>query len=382
MPNSEPWTEEEFTRLRQQTDPIADQVVNELIQSQDLNALRGLFNQLRENEDVKNEGLPTNIQSYFNLTSELPKWADPEKIKIGQQVYAKYGPQIALCLLCKSLPEAYACANGAKVLYATGRMTEHNGSLEIFTRRLMETSQFVVNVCIPGGLDPNGKGIITAQKVRLIHASIRYYIKLNAWPAQTYGQPINQMDMAGTLQSFSALTIQGLDMLKIDLSPAEKEGYYHCWRVVGHIIGLKEDLNPPTYQKGLALGEAILANQIARSKEGVELTRAVCQFMVNMLPGNIFKHAPEAIIRFLVGDKIADMLELEPHDTLLDKIVQRLSRNVFHHLEKIENKDKILTQIIEEMNMKLMQGMLNHFNDHKQIHFYVPPDLRQNWNLN
>ena len=53
----------------------------------------------------------------------------------SQKVFAKHGPQISLSLLCKSLPEAYACANGAKVLYATGRMTERNGSLDVFTRR-------------------------------------------------------------------------------------------------------------------------------------------------------------------------------------------------------------------------------------------------------
>ena len=69
--------------------------------------------------------------------------------------------------MCKSLPEAYVCANGAKVLYTTGRMTEQSGNLNVFTRRLMETAQFVINVCSPGGLSDTGSGIITAQKVRL-----------------------------------------------------------------------------------------------------------------------------------------------------------------------------------------------------------------------
>src|SRR6201999_3276000 len=125
-----------------------------------------------------------------------------------QEVFACYGPQICLCLLCKSLPEAYACAKGAQVLYRTGRLTDQDGTMRTFTRRLMETSQFVVNVCIPGGLEPNGKGIVTSQKVRLIHAAIRYFIKKGEWDVATLGEPINQEDMAGTLQSFSTLILQ------------------------------------------------------------------------------------------------------------------------------------------------------------------------------
>ena len=131
----------------------------------------------------------------------------------------------------------------------------------------METAQFVVNVCIPGGLESNGRGIITAQKVRLIHAAIRYYIKRHDWPIEEYGEPINQQDMAGTLQSFSTLIIQGLEKMSIDLTLEEKEGYYHCWRVVGFIMGVEEELNPPTYLEGFALGQAILKDQIALQKK-------------------------------------------------------------------------------------------------------------------
>ena len=155
--------------FRIKTDPTADKVINDLIETSEIESINKLFLQLSSNEDLSKSNLPDSVKDYFEKTSELPGWIDQEKVLAGQKVFAKHGPQIALSLLCKSLPEAYACANGAKVLYATGRMTQRNGSLEMFTKRLMETSQFVVNVCIPGGLDPKGKGIITAQKVRLIH---------------------------------------------------------------------------------------------------------------------------------------------------------------------------------------------------------------------
>lgn len=367
---------------RLKSDPIADNVITSIIQKSEVEGINNLFLKLRGNTDLSEVDLPESVKDYFEQTKKLPDWIDQKKIKMGQKVFAKHGPQISLSLLCKSLPEAYACANGAKVLYATGRMTERNGSLDVFTRRLMETAQFVVNVCIPGGLDPGGKGVITAQKVRLIHAAIRYYIKRHEWPIEKYGEPINQQDMAGTLQSFSTLIIEGLEKMKIDLSEEEKEGYYHCWRVVGFIMGVDEHLNPPTYKEGYSLGLAILKDQIAPSKEGEILTQAVCNFMTDILPGNIFKDMPEIIIRFLVGDKIAEDLGIREDRILRDKIFPKLLGLVFHSGDEIMDSNKFISKIIERMNMHLLQAMLNHFNENKQVRFDIPPNLRQDWKLN
>ena len=376
------WSKEAFNALRQKTDPIADRVIEEIIETSGLDAINTLFTQLRENDDILNIDFSQPVKDYFLKTSKLPDWIDDKKVLIGQTVFAKYGPEISLCLLCKSLPEAYACSNGAQVLYKTGRLTEQDGSLAIFTRRLMETSQFVVNVCTPGGLDPNGKGIITAQKIRLIHAAIRYYLKNKDWPSEEYGEPINQQDMAGTLQSFSALTLDGLETLSISLTEEEKDGYYHSWRVVGYIMGLEEELNPPTYEEGTRLGKAILKDQIKPSPEGVALTEAVCHFMTNLLPGNLFKHTPEAIMRFLIGDEIAEILELNTANNLVSKIIPRLLGVAFHSIEETEKSNSFVLKIIEHVNLHLLQSMLNHFNEDKQIRFYIPPNLRGDWNLN
>jgi hypothetical protein len=66
--------------------------------------------------------------------------------------------------MCRSLPEAYACKKGAQVLHQTGRLSEGtDGSLERFKRRLMETSQFVVNICTPGVYSSDGSGTIIGQ---------------------------------------------------------------------------------------------------------------------------------------------------------------------------------------------------------------------------
>lgn len=376
-----PLSDIDLQKFRLKTDPVADKVIEEIISTSGVESINTLFSQLRDNTDIPKSDMPEAVKTYFEQTKTLPNWIDQAKIKIGQAVFAEHGPQISLSLLCKSLPEAYACANGAKVLYATGRMTERNGSLDVFTRRLMETAQFVVNVCSPGGLDPEGNGIITAQKVRLIHAAIRFYIKHHDrnWSTNQYGEPINQQDMAGTLQSFSTLIIEGLERMKLDLTEEQKEGYYHCWRVIGFIMGVEDELNPPTYSEGYALGQTILKSQIAPSKEGVALTKAVCDFMGSMLPGAIYKDIPEIIIRFLVKDDIADDLGLEKHNTLKSKLVPELLDELFLTMDKVENASHFMKKLIEHMNLFLLQHMLTHFNENKKVRFYIPPNLRDDW---
>lgn len=375
------WSPSELRPYRKITDPIADRVVADIIENDKTEGINKLFSQLRENDDISEINFPKCVADYFEETSELPSFMDQEQVKIGQKVFAQFGPEISLCLMTKSLPEAYACANGAKVLYATGRLTEQSGTLAVFTRRLMETAQFVINVNDEGGLSPKGKGVVTAQKVRLIHAAIRYYLQQHNWPEKYYGMPINQEDMAGTLQSFSTLTLEGLDILKLDLSEEEKQGYYHSWRCIGHVMGVLPELNPVTYQEGYGLGTSILNHQIAPSKEGTELTQAVCNFMKDMMPGEIFDQAPEAIIRHMIGDDIAETLKLDSKLNLIEKMIPKLIGIIFDKLEEVGEEHETLEKIIERVKGYLLQHMLNHFNNDKKVKFYIPPSLRKNWKL-
>jgi hypothetical protein len=378
------FTNEQLEAFRSHSDPLADNVIKKIMASGSGRTISELFDKMIKNNDFKDAELPSEVAEYFNNTHALPTWADQDKIKIGQDVFAEFGPEICLLLMCKSLPEAYACKKGAEVLYQTGRLSEGtDGSLERFKRRLMETSQFVVNICTPGGYDADGSGVITAQKVRLIHAVIRYYIVEHGnWDSELNGLPISQEDIAGTLQSFSALVIEGLSQCGVTLTPKQIDGYFHCWRIAGHLIGLDEALNPPTYAEGLKLGYAILDQQKEGSIAGVELTKALTDFIEGILPGNIFNDTPAVLIRYFVGEKTGDMLGIKEEKGILSKVLPRLLRTVFSEEENLENHSHVYQKIASKVSLAVVQGMFNHFNENKGVHFYIPPGLQENWKLN
>ncbi|MBE8411104.1 DUF2236 domain-containing protein, partial [Leptospira borgpetersenii serovar Ballum] len=128
--------------------------------------------------------------------------------------------------------------------------------------------------------------------VRLMHASIRHFIfESNQWKEE-WGKPINQQDMAGTLQSFSSLILEGLAFSGITLDEEEKDSYIHLWKVTGHILGVLPELSPDTYEDAYALGLSIFQDQRRKSEAGKILAKSLLDFMEYMVPGNLLDGVP------------------------------------------------------------------------------------------
>jgi hypothetical protein len=373
------WDRDFLQSKRAKTDPVADQVIAQIIENGELDAVNKLMEAMTRNEDVPSEGLPDEVIAYFNSTHQLPHWADPDIIKYGEKVYLKHGGSIAFLLMFKSLPECYACAKGVEVLYRTGRLNEQHGSLNVFSRRIAETAQFVVNALSPNGMAPRGKGVVTAQKIRLIHASIRYYLTQSGWDKEKYDEPINQEDMAGTLMSFSALVLEGLDMMGIELTQREKEAYVHCWRVMGYLMGLDEDLLPRNAADALALGHAILDHQIGPSEGGKVLTKALIDFAHQLSPGTAVVEFSDHMMRYLVTDPVADLLGVPAAEKLTEADLAKHTKEVMQKVEDFEKHSAIYKAFAAIFTKSILEGMLVFFNQGKRIHFYIPPDLQREW---
>src|SRR5436190_800161 len=81
-------------------------------------------------------------------------------------------------------------AKAVKVLHMTARLETDA------QRRVIETAQLLVDVMASGGLSPSGAGKRSAQKVRLLHAAVRYLIGKSGQWDPALGVPINQEDLA------------------------------------------------------------------------------------------------------------------------------------------------------------------------------------------
>ncbi|WP_422359291.1 oxygenase MpaB family protein [Reichenbachiella sp.] len=385
-------------QCRLQTDPIADETIAKIINSGFERQINEIFMTVVQNHKFDKEtfaslGAELNqiLFEYFESTCHLPEWADEDLILKGEGVFATYGPEVFMLLNVSSLPLCYTCAKGAQVLYDTGRLLSHKGDIDPLARRLMETAQMVLNVMSPGGLATGGQGIVTTQKVRLIHSSIRYYLKNRRdgknWDVETYGEPINQEDLAGTLMSFAPVILSGLKQLKVELTPEQISAYMHSWKVVGYLMGINENLLPDTYEEGFHLATKILEHQAAPSIAGEALTSSCIQFVNHMIPGDTFDELPGYLMHNFLqeysdacGVDLAKCIGVDHEVGTADHLVLKLTKLLTGTISFFE-RDNFVNEISKPFNKVLLEGIIKFYNSGQRTHFLIPPSLKKNWGV-
>ncbi|BDC50638.1 hypothetical protein F183_A29540 [Bryobacterales bacterium F-183] len=365
---------EYFDRMRQEKDPLADSVVDELFREGTIENVNLVMRTLVANDGIDSAEFPPQVAKFLQDTSKWPTWADPARIENGQQLFWRYGPKIIAILHCYSLPFCYAAEKGVQVLALTGRLSSNP------TRRIIETAQMVVDVLSPGGMDPgSGKGILTAQKVRLMHAAVRRLTLQSGRWNPDWDQPINQEDLVGTLLSFSWVVLDGLQKLGIEVTGAEAEDYQHCWNVVGYILGIREELLPQSAKEAGELASSIKSRLYANCKEGEEMTAALVGMMTHIVPGDAFDFAPAALIRYLMGEEDAALIGVHPN--ALSGLLQHPARLLIRGGSKTLQGVGYYGPLSETFSRLLIVGLIHVMRQGNRPSFQIPQVLRQRWGI-
>jgi len=358
-------------------DPLADNFVAELserLSPKELFVLMRFL--LNEYVWIDYKDLDEKTSEYLSVASQIPDWADEELLKKGSDFFAIHGFEISMILMMKALPATYCCWRGAEVVHATGRMTEHSGNLMAFTRRLMQTSKFVLNVLSKDGITPNGIGVKSAVKVRTLHAFIRHFLKNEDWDTEKYGEPINQEDYAGTMLSFSVFVIEGLERMGVKCTEEERKAYFHVWRVVAHIIGIEPELISDNYDDGSKLGHAILNQQKGASQSGKELTEACVNFCKELMPLRILKFLPQNLMYFLLGSELSEMVGIKKSRNPIVNLLVFLFRVGIKVYEWMKDNIGFVHRIALKYNPKLLDIIIRKFLSETKVPF-SPKILQQ-----
>ncbi len=366
------WNDADLDAMRQLGDPHADLVARAVYDAGQIDAINHLFRTLVANDEPPPRELSPIVRDYFATGARLPEWADRQKILEAQRLFLRYAPLVTVALNCASLPGSYLAAKGARVIQRTGRLSRDP------RRRVVETAQMVFDVMEPGGLSPQGHGIRTAQKVRLMHAAIRHLLLFNErepWDLAELGMPINQEDMAGVMLTFSAAVTESLQKLGVTLTDRECESYLHVWKVVAHLLGLRPELLPEDYADAIRLGDAIERRHFRASLEGQELTVDLTKMLEEAIPGELLDGVPSAMMRFLLEDDRADLLEIAPASafSLLIEIATRLVRAG----DELVDRSHALQTVAERFGLALLRTLLRAERGPRRVTFRLPKALRE-----
>lgn len=406
------WSDPLLDLLRTAGDPYADAVIADHIAalhgvdsgSAGHAAVGTLFTTLIRTRDFAPAEISDHITKYFE-TAGWPAWADAEKVRAGEKLFQRIGPVVLMLLYFKALPECYVCWRGAEVLLRTGRMTEGPASPDVvreigtaptakLERRVLETAQFIIDVMAPGGLVPNGKGVQAARKVRLIHAAIRHFIHADArrhpgvvattmgphigWDFETLGEPINQEDYLGTLMAFSVAMLEGAHMLGLDIDDDERDAYIHCWNLVGHFVGLRDEILPRDFADARHLMDRILERHTGASDAGRLLATALMDLATDMLPKPM-RNLPHFMVRHLTNETTVKALDIKLPEDLLSVLTGVGVELAFAGLDRLEHRSRELAAIVEEITPLFVEAIIKQHNDGKEVEFELPSSLRGQW---
>jgi hypothetical protein len=276
-----------------------------------------------------------------------------------------------------SLPILYAAHPGCEVLVATGRMTRG------IQRRVIETGQFVINVSDPAAWAPEGNGIATVQKVRLMHAAIRHYLRhderwATGWdPA--WRVPICQEDLAGTMLSFSVAVVRSLEMSNITISADERAAFLHLWQVVGHLLGIDERLQPAGYAEAEALLERWMARNHHPTDTSRELMRAMVDFWYARVPGRVFDGVTSGWCRLWIGDELADALGVPPFNWTRRLLALQMA--VWRHEDRFEDRVIPYQAFTRFWTRRLIRALMHIERGGRRPDFTIPERLQYAWGV-
>lgn len=290
--------------MRHEADPLADNAIEAVYQNKNPHKIREILAGLDKNHTPVPHELPEEINSFFEISGKMPTWAQKSLMKKGADFFSRYAGDLMMMLGLFSLPYDYAAAHGARVLYLSERLHNNPG------KRLLDTGQFILNITAKNAFSPRGKAIRSIQKVRLMHAAVRYHVKQSGqWDYIKSGNPVNQEDMAGTNLSISLIPVRGLRKLNLKVNNEEMIAYIHLWNVAGYMMGLDERLLPDTAKEAFVLEKIISGRQHAPSEAGRKLTNSLIKFFETQSVSGSINLAP-AYMRYLLGEEIAGWLNI------------------------------------------------------------------------
>ena len=310
------------------------------------------------------------LGAYLREGKTLPDWANHAKIDRAEELFMEYGALSCLLLFCASLPECYVVPDLAAVLHVAGQLEQHT------EYRIRSTAAMIFPVMMRGGLtDAAGAGVSQTLKVRLIHATIRNLI-LRANPEQSLralqgalmsksdaqdvaslgvvptlaalrgstnmhqalfahgwkigqdGLPCNQEELAYTLLTFGYVFLRGLRTLGLGLKAADEDAFLHVWNVMAHVLGIKRELMPKTFDEAKTMFHEMQARGLADSTlpdstdPRPKLGQALMKTMEDLIPWRIVKPLPTLFTRHLCGAVTAKAIGI-------DGRVSRFSRMLF-----------------------------------------------------
>ena len=352
--------------LRQCADPVADPIVEELYDAgrDAVVAANRALARLVRNGDPVPATLPAPLRDFFNTPAPL-SGVSPDVLRDGALFYRRYALQIPIVLQFATMPLSYTSSTAVAALTFSGQLLKR--PLE----RSFNTAQMVYDAMAINGFEPEGMGVRSCQKVRLMHSAVRYKLRRRGWDKVRHGAALNQEDGLGTLYAFSLLSLFGLARMGARFERQHAEAFHARWRVVGLMMGLTPEMLPTDLDDAMRLFARIIGRQLDPNIDTGGLMARWLEVLEGLVPHRALRPYVPAAIEALLGSKVARAHGL--HTTAEQVHTARRILCTTTSLDAALPGHGQVRQGIDLLMWRLFMALFERAKGHKRTTFALPP---------
>ncbi|MFD6268574.1 oxygenase MpaB family protein [Nocardia asteroides] len=297
-------------------DPEADDLVAALIDRGDVPRVNELLRTWTRNGQALPEGLPTDLRDFMEYARRLPHWTDPTKLHTAIEFNKKRGLYLGVL---------YGFASGmmSTVIPKEARAVYYSKGGHDLEDRISKTAKLGYDIGNVNAYSPDGEMIVTCVKTRLVHAAVRHLLPQSPHWVHSAEEdiPISQNDIMVTWHSLPTTVMKHLNSWKVPIPAHESEAFLHSWQVAAHMLGVRDEYIPNSWESANSQAAQVLDPIIAATPEGAKLADRLLGLGGNIDFALLTKPVLGSFTRFLLGDKIADGLAI-PREPVWDPLLR------------------------------------------------------------
>ena len=298
-------------------DDEADRVIARVIERGRVPAVNALLREWTKNTQPLPKGLPADLREFIEDARKLPPWADVGKLKAAVEFNKKRGTYLGV---------AYGFVSGmmSTVIPHEARAVYYSKGGANMKRRISRTAKFGYDIGSLGGFHkPNGEMVVSAVKTRMAHAGVRHLLPQSPhWKDEAdEKRPISQRDILVTWHSLPTSVMRSMTKWGVRVPTGEADAFLHSWQVAAHMLGVRDEYIPATWDAAYAQAPQILDPVLAPTPEGNELAGILLNLAAETDGGAFSRPLLESLTRYFLGDEIAGWLKIPRHpgqDELLE----------------------------------------------------------------
>ncbi|MER5550443.1 oxygenase MpaB family protein [Streptomyces sp. NPDC002793] len=287
-------------------DDEADPVLAAVIERGEVAKVNAALRQWTRNDQALPAGLPTDLRDFMEQARKMPAWTDKGKLAAAARFTTKKGIYTGALYGLGSGMMSTAIPREARAVYYS------KGGADM-KDRIAKTAQLGYDVGDLDAYQPQGGMVVTAVKTRLVHAAVRHLLPQSpGWNRSGDGQtiPISQADMMVTWHSLPTFVMRKLIDWRVPITSAESAGFLHVWQVTAHLMGIRDEYIPATWDDANAQARQALDPVLASTPEGEELTDVLLDIVAELDAG-LTRPLINAFARYTLGDRTGDLVGLD-----------------------------------------------------------------------